>query len=248
MRKLLLTASAIVFAGAAQAAELTGKTSVDFTQTDGTVGASSALSFGLAGDSAGGSVGLKVDSTDNIYLDRWNVSGEFGGVALSYGDQKDVFQLGAGLNEVGGDTLANPAEAATSLTAGFGGVTVLVGIGDASSDVTDIANIQAAGTFAGATLVMDYNLTSEDVTLGAAYTLAGINLAATYSDILAYEVGYGIADYGVSLFANGDQDNMLQNVGAGYTTKIGGASFYAEAGYNVDSGDITPAAGLSFSF
>ena len=206
MRKLLLTASAIVFAGAVQAAELTGKTSVDFTETNGTVGASSALSFGLAGDSAGGSVGLKVDSTDNIYLDRWNVTGT------------------------------------------FGGVNVLVGIGDASSDVTDIANIQAAGTFAGATLVMDYNLTSEDVTLGAAYTIAGINLATTYSDILAYEVGYGIADYGVSLFANGDQDNMLQNVGAGYTTKIGGASFYAEAGYNVDSGDITPAAGLSFSF
>lgn len=249
MRKLLLTASAIVFAGAVQAAEVTGKVAVDFTESNGTVAATPSLSFGAAAAAGDASVGLKVDGNDNVYVDRWKVGTTLGGVALSYGDQKDLFQLGAGLEEVGGDTLANPAEAATSLIAGFGGVQVLVGLTDAGADVSDVANIQAAGEFAGATVVVDYNLGSEDVVLGAAYTVAGVELAATYADSFAYEAGYTFADYGVSAYVNGDQDQVLQNIGAGYKTTVGGnAAFYAEANYNVDTKDITPAAGISFSF
>mgnify|MGYP006917955453 FL=1 len=248
MRKLLITASVIAFAGAAQAADLSGKVAVDFTETNGTVAATPSLSFGAAASVGNVSVGLKVDGNDNVYVDRWKVGTTLGGVALSYGDQKDLFQLGAGLEEVGGDTLANPAEAATSLTAGFGGVQVLVGLTDAATDVTDVANVQAAGVFAGVTVVVDYNLNTEDATFGAAYAIADVSLAATYGDILAYEAGYTFADYGVSAYVNGDQDDAFQNVGAGYKTTIGGATVYAEANYNVDTKDVTPAAGIAFSF
>jgi len=43
---------------------------------------------------------------------------------------------------------------------------------------------------------------------------------------------------------------MTQNIGAGYYGNLadGAVSYYAEAGYNLDSEAVTPAAGLSFNF
>ena len=249
MRTLLLTASAIVFAGALQAAEVTGKIAIDFRDLNSALAATPSLSFGTSASAGNASVGLKVDGSGNIYVDRWKVGTTMGGVALSYGDQKDLFQLGAGLEKVGGDTLANPAESATSLIAGFSGVQVLVGLGDATTDTSDVANLQVATEVAGATVVVDYNLGTTDVVFGLAYTVADVNLTATYADQLAYEAGYTFADYGVAVYVNGDESNFLQNVGAGYSTKLAdGASVYAEANYNVDTQTMTPAAGISFSF
>ena len=70
---------------------------------------------------------------------------------------------------------------------------------------------------------------------------------ATYAaDKLGYEVN---ANAGViSMFANGDEDNKLQHIGAGVKGSLNGLDLYAEASYDTDAEDLTPAVGVSFKF
>jgi len=53
----------------------------------------------------------------------------------------------------------------------------------------------------------------------------------------------------IESYLNGDQDDLLQNIGAEYTyTMSEGVEFSAGTNYNLDSEDLTPTVGLSFNF
>jgi hypothetical protein len=99
---------------------------------------------------------------------------------------------------------------------------------------------------------IDYNFNTEDLTLltNAKTVVSGVpvGLTATYADAFAYELD--ATAFGVTGFVNGDEDDLVQNIGAGYYGNLAGSGFdfYAEAGYNLDSEEVTPAAGISFSF
>lgn len=250
MRKVLTTASAAIFmAGAVSAADLSGSADIDMTRVNGNVVATPSLTFDLGSEAGDVSIKLK-ESGGNIVIDRYALGTEVGNVNVTFGDQKDLFQLGAGLEVVGADTLANPAEAAESVIVSAAGVSILVGLTDIRTDVSDVANFQAATELAlgglNLGLVVDYNKTTEDYTFGGNTEFGAASLAVTYSDAFAYELGYNFGD--VDVFANGDESDVLQNIGGGYKTSYNNVELYAEVGYNLDSEDVTPAAGISFKF
>jgi hypothetical protein len=157
----------------------------------------------------------------------------------------------------GEQTLAAPAMAeAVQVT--VGDAVVAVGLTDWSADITDISNIQGAYTLglAGldATVAADYNLDSENTVLGAGVSgldlgLASVGGALTY-DMDAETFGYeSVATaYGITAYLNGDDTDMLQNIGGEYEMEVGGATFTAGANYNVDTEDFAPTAGIAFAF
>jgi hypothetical protein len=137
------------------------------------------------------------------------------------------------------------------------GFNAMVGLTDITKDVTDVENVQGAYAF-GANGIqvlggVDYNLDSEEITLlsSAGYALSGFGLGVTTTyQVEAEALGFeaDVTAYGVTAFLNGDKDDMLQNVGAGYYGEVNGMGLYAEGAYNIDSEEFTPAAGLSFNF
>jgi hypothetical protein len=54
--------------------------------------------------------------------------------------------------------------------------------------------------------------------------------------------------YGITAYLNGDDTDMLQNIGGEYEMEVGGATFTAGANYNVDTEDFAPTAGIAFAF
>lgn len=249
MRKFLTTATALLCANVAMA-DVTGSVDLDVTEnaSDKFVMAPT-IKLGFGSEAGDVSVDLKEVGGD-IILDRYSVGTQLGALGVSFGDQEDIFDLGAGLEVVGGTTLANPAESNENVQLSFGGIAVMVGMTDVTTDITDVTNVQLSTVvdsgIANVGVVVDYNEASSDLTYGVAATVSDIDLAVTYADDFAYELGYSMM--GVNTFLNGDENNTLQNVGAGYVTVLNGAEVYAEVGYNVDTEETTPAVGLSFSF
>jgi len=192
MRKFLTTATALLCANAAMA-DVTGSVDLDVTEnaSDKFVMAPT-IKLGFGSEAGDVSVDLKEVGGD-IILDRYSVGTQVGALGVSFGDQEDIFDLGAGLEVVGGITLANPAESNENLQLSYGGYAVMIGMTDVTTDMTDITNVQLATVtdlgFANVTSVIDYNKASEDFTYGVAATVSGIDLAVTYADDLAYEVG-----------------------------------------------------------
>ena len=72
------------------------------------------------------------------------------------------------------------------------------------------------------TASMDYNRTSEEYTWGARVDTAevtGVALGTTVSyetDTLAYELDSTVSTYGLTTYINGDEDDLLENVGVGH--------------------------------
>ena len=158
---------------------------------------------------------------DETGITGYNLGTTVSGVTLSYGDQDDIMTSG-GLRVVGGGTLADPTSADTSLIVGVDGAQILVGFSD------DITVVGSAG-----------------------YEVAGIvgNALVSFDDSdnnVAYEVSAAV--YGLTTYVNGDQDDLMQNIGAGWEDEIGDLTLFAEAEYNIDSGDVSPAVGISFAF
>lgn len=249
MRKFLTTATALMCANAAMA-DVTGSVDLDVTENaSGKYVATPTIKLGFGNAIGDVSVDLK-EVGGSITLDRYSVGTQVGALGVSFGDQADIFDLGAGLEVVGGSTLANPAESNENIQLSYGGLVAMVGFTDVTTDVTEVTNFQVATVidtgFADVTSVLDYNKASEDFTYGVSATVADINVAVTYADNFAYELGYNLL--GVDTFLNGDENDSLQNVGAGYKTVFNGADVYAEVGYNLDTEETTPAVGVSFSF
>jgi hypothetical protein len=233
---------------------ISGAVNLDFAET--------------AGDKIGGTMGIELDidagsmatidlnfvSADEsaLEVDTWAVGTNVAGVGVAVGDD-----LGVMPGAEGEQTLAAPAMAeAVQVT--VGDAVVAVGLTDWSADITDISNIQGAYTLglAGldATVAADYNLDSENTVLGAGVSgldlgLASVGGALTY-DMDAETFGYeSVATaYGITAYLNGDDTDMLQNVGGEYAVDVAGATFTAGANYNIDTEDFAPTAGLAFNF
>lgn len=258
MRNVFITTVAVVaLAGAANAADLTGAVGVEFTENAaGNYVATTTLNMGAkAGDLAFGSFAVESVDGSTFALDSWQLGTTIGTATVSIGDQGDVFPE-AGLEIVGADTVADPAEH-ESLMVDLGKAAFMVGFTDVTNDVTDVANVQASVTtaLAGAdvTLAVDFDNATDNLTYGTSVgykaDIATFGLVATYADsteLFAYEAS---ASKGIfTAFVNGDSDTMAQNVGAGVNTMFGGLNVYAEGSYNLDAKDSVVGAGVSLSF
>lgn len=266
MKLLLTTVAAVAFAGAAFAADFSGEVGADVTRNvagDYVATPTIELSFGHKADGATafGGVGVEADNGD-LVVDSWHVGVAFGGTSLSFGDQGDLFDFG-GLEVVGGDTLADPADDHESLIVGHGAFSALVGFTDIGADMGDVENVQLAYDKDYGVVVVsaavDYNLNTEAYILAVAAdsnVTETVNLGTTltYDDaasLLAYEaVGTydGFEAVAISAFVNGDETDMAQNIGAGVVYTKDSLSAYAEVGYNLDTKEATPAVGVAFSF
>lgn len=263
MKLLLTTVAAIAFAGAAFAADFGGEVGAEFTKNnagDFIATPTVEMSFGhkVAGATAFGAVGVEADNSD-LVVDSWHVGVAFGGTSVSFGDQEDLFSFG-GLEVVGGDTLADPADDHESIIVEHNVFSGLIGFTDIGTDISEIENVQLgyASDYGkiDVNAALDYNLNTEDTTVAVA---TGVdvsealyaNVTVTYADAFAYEAmgTYSATDaLDVSAFINGDEDDMAQNIGAGVVYTKDSLSAFAEVGYNLDTEETTPALGVSFSF
>lgn len=259
MKKLILTAATVFgMTGAVYAADFGGEISVDVERNSAgnyvaTPGVD--LSFGVKGPDATvfGGVDVTLSRSDSLVLDGWNIGTSFGATSVSFGDQGDLFSFG-GLEVVGGDTLADVADDHESLIVKQGNFGALVGFTDITNDISDVENVQLSYAGAISTVkynaTVDYNVVTEDYVFGGAFATemgkAKLGLATTYGDLFAYEatVGYDA----VTVFANGDEVDAMQNIGAGVNYSINNANVYAEVGYNLDTQEATPAFGVGLSF
>lgn len=262
MNKILLTTSALVALGTAALAEapmmgtaIGGEVSLDFAETaagdwGGTMGLDLDVSaVGLAAVE----LGFEAAPGAALTLDTWTVGTTVGGsLGVAIGNDNGVF-VGA----EGEQTLADPAMT-ESVQVTVGDAAVAVGFTDWGADLTDISNIQGSYTlglsFAEVTAAADYNLDTENTLLGAELALGNIGIAevggAVTYDVDAEAIGYEVvADaMGVTAYVNGDDGEMLQNVGGEYSYDIGGAAVTAGANYNIDAEEFTPTLGVAFKF
>lgn len=259
MRNTLIATAAILgLASAVQAADVTADLGVDLTQNaDDKFVASTSVDIALTGTMGFGTVGVTVEN-DTLKLDTYSIGTSVAGAVVSFGDQGDLLGGFEGKTEaVGGSTLANLDDDGESLMVNAYGFNAMVGLTDITKDVTDVENVQGAYAF-GANGIqvlggVDYNLDSEEITLlsSAGYALNGFGLGVTTTyQVEAEALGFeaDVTAYGVTAFLNGDKDDMLQNVGAGYYGEVNGMGLYAEGAYNIDSEEFKPAAGISFNF
>lgn len=260
MKSALIASVITLTATGALAGDLGGEISMDFSKNaNDKIVAETGVDLIITGNSGlAGSVGLTVDGNDTVKLDSYSVGTTLGANAsVSIGKQGDLLSAFEGQTEkVGGQTLANPDDEYVSVKAEAFGVQALVGFNDIASDMSDIKNVQLGYNFSlsnvGAGVAVNWDEASNDITaaLGANVDVKGITVGGTltYTDAaIGYEVsaGYGA----VRGFVNGDDTDAVQNVGGGiYKDFSTGMGLYAEAGYNLDSKDLTPAAGVSFKF
>ena len=265
MRNVFITTiAALAFAGAAQAEEaatsvvatplISGEVSLDFAETatndiGGTMGIE--LNVNAAG-LATVDLDFEIDDAGTSTLADWTVGTTVGALGVAFGTDNSVMP-----GAEGEQTLAAPAMT-ESLAVTTGAATVAVGFTDWTADITDISNVQGAYTVnMGAmdiTAAADYNLDSENTVLGAGISgfemgAMGLGGAMTY-DVDAELFGFeAVATRGgITAYLNGDDSDMLQNVGGEYEMAVGGATFTAGANYNIDTEDFAPTLGLAFNF
>ena len=249
---LLTTGLVLALTGAAHAAEVNGSVELDLSKNSGDdygVIPTLELSFGTA-------VSETVTATAGITLENNQISGYHlgtmvGSFGLSVGDQDDLF-----IESYETTTVADPSSADVSLIATMGDASVLLGFADPQNDITDIENIQAAYSLqtplAYLTTSVDYNKASEDYALGlgvSGISVAAISLGSTLTyadDLFGYEA---TATYKkATAFLGGDQDDMTQQVGLGYTTNLSGLDITALGNYNIDTEELTPSLTATFNF
>lgn len=259
MKSLILASvSSLALATTAFAAEVTGSASVDVTENvAGNYGAETGIDMTVSNAMGNVTIGLTLDD-GNVALDGYSLGTSVRGNYVAFGDQGDVFDVfEGGLETVGGSTLSNPTDDGESITVNAGDVLVNVGFTDVTNDVTDIENVQIAyGTALGSIYLdagIDYNLDSEEAVLGVAgktavsdYLIGAVGTYDSVSEVFGYELSTTVAS--VTAFVDGDSVDTFQNLGAGYKASVGNMDYYAEAAYNFDVKEITPAVGISFSF
>jgi hypothetical protein len=254
--KLLTMVAALGLATSTYAAELTGEVGVEVTKNaNDKVVATTELTLGIEG--AGGAFGnielLSNSANTALEIDGYSIGTIVNGVTLSFGKQEDLF-ADQGLEVIGGETLAAPADDVVSVRASMGALAFQVGFEDVGTDMSELENVQLAyGTQLDAISVegaVDYNFNTEDTILsvGAAMAVGAYDtaLVVTHANDFAYELS--ATRMNVTGFINGDEADTLQNIGVGYTGKFNDIAYFAEAGYNLDTEEFTPAIGVSFQF
>ena len=237
---------------------ITGAVNLDFAET--TAG-KTAGTMGIELDVDAGSlatVDLDFKATDgsSLTLDTWTVGTTVAGVGVALGDDNGLLPE-TGANASADGTLAKPAMT-ESVALTFGSASVVVGLTDWTTDVTEVSNLQGAYTvdagIVDVTASADYNRTSENTVLGA--EVAGLDLGmvtaggmATYdTDAEDWAFEGSVATGGLSAYINGSDENRLQHVGGEYVLNYAGAELSAGVDYDTDAKDWKPTAGLSFNF
>ena len=231
---------------------------VDVTenQTTNKYEATTTLGMDFASDNTAAFGGFNFDSVDggNLTLDEYYIGTTVGEVTLSYGDQGGV--MPTAIADAGFDALSDPNAAMTeSLQASAYGLDFALGLTDVTTDVTDVANVQAAYTMSlpvlDVTAAVDYNNTTEKYIWGGRVATelagAGVGTTATYAaEVFAFEADVTVM--GVTAYMNGDENDATQNVGAAYTKGFDGLTLTADANYNFDAEEVAPSLNLSFNF
>jgi hypothetical protein len=260
MKTLAIASVFALSTTAAMAADVGAELSLDFSENAaGDIVAEKSIDMALTGPMGVASIGLEAAADDTVKVDTYSLGTSVNGVAVSFGDQGDLMEgFEGGTESVGGQTLTDLDDDYESVKVEYSSFGFLLGFDDVSTDVGAIRNVQvSAGTQVGAvglTGAINWDEATEDYMLG---TKADLNVGAvgvagtlTYVDstsAVGYEVSAGYGD--IQGFVNGDKDDGLQNIGGGvYKDMSNGLGFYAEAGYNIDAEEITPAAGVSFNF
>ena len=233
---------------------LTGEVALDFAETAaGDVAGTMGIDLGIdAAGLAAVDLDFEIDEDGNGTLADWTVGTTVGALGVAFGTDNGVMP-----GAEGEQTLAAPAMT-ESLAVTTGAATVALGFTDWNTDVTDISNVQGAYTLNVANLdvtaAADYNLDTENTVLGAGISgldlgIASIGTAMTY-DVDAESFGFEnvVTRGGLTAYLNGDDTDLLQNIGGEYTMDVAGATFAAGANYDVDAEDLTPTASLSFNF
>jgi len=246
--------AALLASSAAHAADIGGEFSIDFAENaagnwGGTTGLDLDINAGVAPVSL--SLGFEASEGTALDLDTWSLGTETLGLGVAVGND-----IGTWVGAEGEQTLADPAMG-TGVAVSFAGANVAVGT-DLENDVTDLTNIRGAyalgaGTI-GLTVAGDYNFDSENIVFGAeaaGIEVAGIGLGAAVTyDVDAENIGFeGYTEvFGVTAYLNGDQDEVLQNVGTSYDYDWAGITLSGGLSYNFDEEEMKPTVGASFSF
>lgn len=261
MNKLFLTTTAILMLANTALAEdlfkptLNGSLEVEVAETEaGDYAASTTISVGLVTQGLTfGEVSVESVDKNTFTIDSWSFGVNTPFVTVSFGDQDSLFV------EAYSDysTIADP-EIAESLVISAMGGSLAVGFTDITSDITDISQVQAAyeldaGIVALVTSV-DYNVDTEDYAVGIRakdVEMFNVGLGATISyassdEVAAYELDTGA--FGLTTYINGDSDEAVRNIGAGYVYNLNNLQLAADVNYNIDTEETTPKTSVSFSF
>jgi hypothetical protein len=254
----MATTSALAETETPTAPILTGAVNLDFAETTagktaGTMGIE--LDFD-AGDVATIDLDFKAADGTALTLDTWTIGTTVAGVGVAIGDDNGLLPE-TSANASADGTLAKPAMT-ESVALSFGSASVVVGLTDYTTDVTEVSNVQGAYTIDmdsfAITGALDYNRASENTVLGA--EVAGLDLgvataggAFTYdtdAENWAYEGTVDVS--GLTAYVNGSDANRLQHIGGEYVMNYSGAELSAGVDYDTDAEEFTPTAGLSFNF
>ena len=262
MKKLTALMIALGFAGVTQAATISGTVEVDITENSSNDYISTeSIKFDIAGDSgvAFGSIKVKTNASDQFIMDEYSIGANITETAsVSYGDQGDIF-IGGGLEVVGGNTIANPSDAGESIILNVRKLSLRGKFSDTDTDISDFDTVQAKWTTSvdkfsvGASV--DHTIATDDNIYAGSVAFA-LNESANLSTVVTHdasqtdEVAYeSILSLGsLSAYVDGDEADWSKNVGAGYNGTWKDLGYYVEANYNLDSEEVTPAAGVSVSF
>ena len=262
MKKLTALMIALGFAGVTQAATISGTVEVDITENSSNDYISTeSIKFDIAGDSgvAFGSIKVKTNASDQFIMDEYSIGANITETAsVSYGDQGDIF-IGGGLEAVGANTIANPSDAGESIIANIGALSLRGKFTDTDTDISDFDTIQAKWTTSvdkfsvGASV--DHTISNDNNVFAGSVGFdinesASLSTVVTHDETLANEVAYeSIVSIGsLSAYVDGDEGDWSKNVGAGYNSTWKDLGYYVEANYNLDTEEVTPAAGVSVSF
>ena len=260
MYKILLTILATLLFSNVAKAGISGTVGVDFSENaSDDIIATKDIDLNISSDIGFASIAVITNSSDQLVLDEYAVGVKHTHGTVSYGDQGDIF-IGGGLEVVGANTLENPSADGESIILTYDKTSIRTKFTDTGTDVTDFDTIQLSQFVSlgkvEAGVSVDHNIDTDNniwAVSGAMPVTEKLSLSsvATYdddntTDKLGYEVIASVEN--VSLFVNGSDDDSLQNAGAGYKSSYKDLDWYVEAGYNYDSKDVTPAAGISVNF
>ena len=254
----MATTSALAETETPTAPILTGAVNLDFAETTagktaGTMGIE--LDFD-AGDVATIDLDFKAADGTALTLDTWTIGTTVAGVGVAIGDDNGLLPE-TSANASADGTLAKPAMT-ESVALSFGSASVVVGLTDWTTDVTEVSNLQGAYTvdagIVDVTASADYNRTTENTVIGG--EVSGLDLGMmTAGGMVTYDTDAedwafegSVATGGLSAYINGSDTNKLQHVGGEYTMNVAGAELSAGVDYDTDAKDWKPTAGLSFNF
>lgn len=262
MKKLTALMIALGFAGVTQAATISGTVEVDITENSSNDYISTeSIKLDIAGDQgvAFGSIKVKTNASDQFILDEYSIGANLTDQAsVSYGDQGDIF-IGGGLEAVGANTIANPSDAGESIVLNVRKLSLRGKFSDTDTDISDFDTVQAKWTTSvdkfSVGVAVDHTISNDNNVFAGSVGFdlnesASLSTVVTHDETLANEVAYeSILSLGsLSAYVDGDEGDWSKNVGAGYKSTWKDLGYYVEANYNLDTEEVTPAAGVSVSF